>query len=171
MRWAALVAVIAITALAYTQRDRAEELAIYGYPGIFLVSILANATVILPIPGLLIPFSLGAVFNPIWVAIAAGAGAALGELTGYLAGFSGQAVVENVELYDRLTQWMQKNGYLTILVLAIIPNPFFDLAGIAAGAFKMPITHFLFWCLLGKTIKMLLVAYAGASAIPWLLHY
>ena len=37
---------------------------------------------------------MGAIFNPIGVAVAAGLGAAIGELSGYLAGFSGQGVVE-----------------------------------------------------------------------------
>ena len=54
---------------------------------------------------------------------------------------------------------------LTILVLSAIPNPFFDLAGAAAGALKMPLPKFLLWCWIGETIKMLIFAYAGASSL------
>ena len=163
----ALFVVVALSVFIFSIRDQASELAIYGYPGIFLISFMAYATVLLPAPGVALVFTMGSVFNPIGVAIAAGTGAALGELSGYLAGFSGQAVVERVEVYDRLTRWMQRNGSLTVLVLAAIPNPFFDLAGVAAGSLKMPILRFLLWCWIGEIIKMTIFAFAGAKSIDF----
>lgn len=164
----ALFVVIALSVFVFSIRHQAEQLAIYGYPGIFILSFLAYATVLLPAPGVAVVFTMGSVFNPIGVAIAAGTGAALGELTGYLAGFSGQAVVERVEIYERLTSWMKKNGSLTILVLAAIPNPFFDLAGVAAGSLKMHVVRFLFWCWIGEMIKMSIFAFAGARSLDFL---
>lgn len=140
----------------------------YGYPGIFLVSIFSNATLIFPIPGVMFTSAMGAVFNPFGVAIASGTGAAIGEITGYLAGFSGQVIIDRKDWYDRLTTWMQKYGNLTILVMALIPNPFFDLAGVAAGMLKMPLPRFLIWCTLGKILKMLFFSYAGASILDLL---
>ena len=147
-----------------------EKLSTYGFLGIFAISIISNATVLIPAPGLLIVFSLGARLNPLWVGVTAGIGAAIGELSGYMAGFGGQALIENVAAYDRMVAWMQKNGPLTVILLALIPNPVFDLTGIAAGALKMPIWQFLFWAIIGKTGKMLLVAYAGGgiSSLPWI---
>jgi len=166
-RVVALLVVIAISVYVYSIRDQAQELARYGYAGIFVLSILANSTVLLPAPGVLFVFTMGAVFDPFWVAIAAGLGAALGELSGYLIGFSGQVVVERTESYTRLLKWMQTHHHLrdtTILVLAFIPNPLFDLAGIAAGALKIPVFRFLFFCAIGKILKMLIFAYAGANS-------
>lgn len=157
--------VIGITVYLFTIRDRISHLDIYGYPGVFLVSLLANATVILPLPGVIITSAMGAVFNPFWVALAAGSGAALGELSGFFAGFSGQAVVERIDWHIRLKYWMKKYGDITILVLALVPNPIFDIAGITAGALKMPLYRFLIWCWLGKVIKMLLFAYGGATLL------
>jgi len=161
----ALFVVVALSVFVFSIRDRAEELAIYGYPGIFVLSFLAYATVLLPAPGVAVVFTMGSVFNPIGVALAAGTGAALGELTGYLAGFSGQAVIERVEIYDRLTVWMKKNGSLTVLFLAAIPNPFFDLAGVAAGSLKMHVVRFFIWCWIGEVIKMGIFAFAGAKSL------
>ena len=160
--------VVAISLGIYALRDKAQALASLGYPGIFLLSILSNATVILPAPGLLFIFAMGAVFNPFWVALAAGAGSAIGELSGYLAGFSGQGMVERVDLYEKLKNWMEVNKRwrdLAILVLATIPNPLFDLAGMASGALRIPVSRFLFFCWIGKTIKMFLFAYAGAASL------
>jgi len=170
-RITALVFVIAITVyIVLLPEEQAEKLESYGYGGIFLISILANATVIIPAPGLVIVFSMGAVFNPFLVGIAAGLGATLGELSGYLAGFSGQAVIEDRKRYDQMSNWMQKNGPLTVAVLAFIPNPLFDLAGMIAGALKMNVFRFLFFAAIGKILKMLLFAYAGAGILsaPWL---
>lgn len=168
-RLLALLVVVALSVYIFSIRDRAEEWAIYGYPGIFLVAFLAYATVLLPAPGILLIFGMGSILHPLGVGLAAGAGATLGELSGYLAGFSGQAIVERREIYARLTKWMGKNGPLTVLILSAIPNPFFDLAGIAAGMLKMPVGRFLFWVWIGVTLKMLFFSYAGSYSIDWLL--
>lgn len=167
----AFMFVIGLTVYIYSIRDHAEELARYGYPGIFLLSVLSNATLILPAPGLAIVFTAGGVFAPIGVGLAAAAGATLGELSGYLAGFGGQAVVENQPLYNRFERWMRRSGAIIIALLAFIPSPFFDMAGIAAGVLKMPVHVFLFYCFLGKFPKMLLFAYAGAYSIDWITRF
>lgn len=161
VRILALLAVVAISLYIFTIRDQADRFAAYGYPGIFLLAVLAYATVILPAPGIAVVFTMGAVFNPIGVALAAGAGAAIGELSGYLAGFSGQAVIEKAAIYERFEEWMRKNGPLTIFILSVVPNPLFDVAGVAAGALKMPLQRFIFWCWAGETVKMLILACLG----------
>jgi len=66
---------------------------------------------------------------------------------------------------------MRKYGGLTITVLAFLPLPVFDLAGVAAGALKMPVHKFLLYCALGKIPKMILVAYAGAYSVDWVLRF
>ncbi|MBN2085595.1 MAG: VTT domain-containing protein [Anaerolineales bacterium] len=163
-----LLLVVALSVGIYLLRDQAKWLASLGYVGIFVLSILANATIILPAPGVAFVFGMGAVYNPLLVALAAGAGAAIGELSGYLAGYSGNIVVKNRARYQKIIPWMTKYGPWTILVLGFIPNPIFDLAGIVAGMLKMPLWKFLVFCMIGKIIKMLLFAYAGSLSIPWL---
>jgi len=165
----AILTVIIISVAIYGVRDRAEELAVYGYPGIFLIALLSNATVLLPAPGIALVFAMGAVFNPWGVALAAGAGGALGEFSGYIAGFGGQVLIDRTPIYGHITCWMRKYGSLTIFILAALPNPFFDIAGLAAGALKMPWRHFLFWCWIGVTVKMLAFAWAGAFSLTWIL--
>ncbi len=165
------VGVIALTAYLITVRDQLQKLQGYGYIGIFLLSILANATIIIPLPGVILTSAMATIFNPLGVAIAAGSGAALGELTGYLAGFSGQGAVENSPRYTRILDWMRTHRRLTdlsILVLATIPNPFFDLAGMASGVLKIPIWRFLLWVWIGKILKMLPFAYAGSPILNFI---
>jgi membrane protein YqaA with SNARE-associated domain len=165
------IAIIALTAYLFSIRGQLQKLEGYGYIGIFMLSIIANATIIIPLPGVILTSAMATIFNPLGVAIAAGSGAALGELTGYMAGFSGQGVMENSARYTRILDWMKNHRRLTdlsILVLASIPNPFFDLAGMASGALKIPIWRFLLWVWLGKILKMLPFAYAGTPIVDFI---
>ena len=171
LRILALFAVVAITVYIFTIRDQVEQYKELGYPGIFLIALLANATVLLPAPGVAIIYAMGAIFNPFAVGLAAGTGGAIGELSGYLAGFSGQAVVERTDVYARIKPWVDKYGGWTILVLSAIPNPFFDVAGIAAGIAKMPIQIFLLFTLIGQLIKMTLFALAGHYSITFITNF
>lgn len=170
LRILALLVVIAITVYVYSIRDHVKEFANYGYPGIFLIALMANATIFLPAPGVAVVFAMGNIFHPLGVALAAGTGGALGELSGYLAGFSGQAVIENTNAYERIHPWVVKYGGWAILVLSAIPNPFFDIAGVAAGITKMSLRRFLFFCWIGQLIKMAAFAYAGFYSLDWILN-
>ena len=162
-RIALLVAVFALTILLLIYRDQIQHLEAYGYPGIFLLSILTNAIVLIPLPGVVFTSAMGAVFNPFWVAIASGSGATLGELSGYMAGVGGQVWLNNLDWYQRLEVWIKKYNHWPIILLAFIPNPLFDMAGFIAGAGKVPLWKFLLFTWIGKTAKMLLFAYVGAG--------
>ncbi len=168
LRVLALIAVIGVTIYVYDLRDHVRQFASLGYPGIFLVALLANATVFLPAPGVAVVFAMGSIFHPLGVALAAGTGGTLGELSGFLAGFSGQAVIEKTPVYERIQPWVSRYGGWAILVFAAIPNPFFDIAGIAAGVSKMRLWRFLLFCWIGQVIKMSLFAFTGAYSITWL---
>ena len=167
LRVLALVFVVAITFLVFEFRNHIQDFAMYGYPGVFLVALLANATVFVPAPGVAVVFLMGGILHPLGVALAAGTGGALGELSGYLAGFGGQAAVERGDLYTRIRPWVSKYGGWVILAFAAIPNPFFDIAGVAAGVTKMSFWRFLLFCWIGQIIKMSLFAYAGAYSLHW----
>ncbi len=172
MRLAALAFSLLITALIVLFRNQLRALAHYGYLGIFLISALGNATVVFPVPSLAVVFAGGGVLNPILVGLVAGLGEPLGELTGYLAGYGGGAVVENGLRFAAIRSWMERRGFLTLFVLSAIPNPLFDLAGIAAGILRYPIGKFLLACWLGKTAKALIIAALGSVSLnllaPWL---
>jgi uncharacterized membrane protein YdjX (TVP38/TMEM64 family) len=167
-----LTVIVILTALgtAFYFRDHIQELERYGYAAVFLVGLVSNATLIFPVPGLAISAVLGSVFNPWIVGLAGGAGQTRGELTGYMTGYSGQTWVDENPTYNRLTRWMQRHGFLTIFVLAVIPTPLFDLGGMAAGALRYPLWKFLASAAIGKVIKNIIVALAGWYGIEWLVR-
>ena len=167
----AILFVVGISIAIFLVRDQVETLKVYGYPGVFLFTLLTSATVILPAPGLIVVFSLGGILNPALVGLAAAIGATLGELSGYLAGYSGRVVVENTAGYQKIHSWMEDHMRLSswlIMVLAFVPLPFMDMAGMAAGALRLSVWRFLAWCFAGKLPKMILVAWLGTQSIAWI---
>jgi len=160
----ALVLAIAITIIVYFFRNKLSAIGTLGYIGIFFLSVLGNATIILPIPSVLAAYLGGGILNPVLVGIIAAFGATIGELTGYLAGFGGREIVKDTKKLEKIEKWMEKYGLGTIFILAIVPNPLFDLAGIASGMLKIPVWKYFLVTWAGKTIKFLGFSYLGAGS-------
>lgn len=170
-RIGAVIFAIAVTVLVAQLANQIEQLQALGYVGAFLIMLFGNATVVLPVPGLVFVIAMGATLNPWLLGLAAGPGAALGEFTGYLAGHGGITPLEDTAMYQRFDRLMDRYGPLVIFVLSIIPNPFFDIAGLLAGASHMPWWQFLIAALLGKTIQAIALAWAGALSIDWITRF
>lgn len=181
MRILAMLVAVGISVVIFLLRSQIdiEKLKQYRYIGIFVISFLAYATVLLPAPGAAFVLSMGAAFkdvpfNTLRTALAAGAGAGLGEFSGYLAGFGSQEVLGRRKIFIKLKGWMEKHGVITIFLLSAIPNPLFDFVGLVAGALRMPPGKFLFWCWAGETLKMLIFAASGAAGLDlfqWLIGH
>ncbi|MCX7671509.1 MAG: VTT domain-containing protein [Anaerolineae bacterium] len=161
----ALLLAVAISVTIVAFREQVARLGAFGYPGLFLVNVFTSATVFLPMPGLALAFAAGASLNPWLVGLAVGSGAAVGELTGYLAGYSGQGLLENNPTGQRIQRWMRRYGVGVLFVMAVIPNPFFDAAGMVAGILRVPVHHFLAACWSGNVIKATTIALVGAETI------
>ena len=144
----------------------------WGYGGIFLINVVGSASILMPSPAVASVLGGGALLDDflgvpafIWVGLVAGTGEALGEFTGYAAGYGGRIIFENRPEYARVQRWMERRGTLTMFLLSIFPNPLFDLAGVAAGAVRMPIRRFFPAVLAGKVIKdTYLAAIGGVGA-------
>jgi len=151
--------------VAYTQPSF-EDLAVLGYPGLFLLMFLSSASIILPVPGFATVVAAGTVGNPLLIALFAGPGSALGELTGYLLGYGGRSIVgeRQAGVVRRVENWLRQYGFWALLPLAAVPNPAFDLVGIAAGSLRYPVGKFFLACVIGNTIKYCSLAYLGYTA-------
>jgi membrane protein YqaA with SNARE-associated domain len=161
----ALLLSLTIILLVAVFREKVEALKGYGYLGAFAVGFAGNATVILPAPSLAFTVALGGILNPLLVGVVAGAGEALGEMTGYLAGISGKRIVESRDRYEKVQRLMDRHGGWVFFVLAAIPNPLFDIAGITAGVVRFPVWKFLLSAWAGKTIKAILFAGLGRQLL------
>ena len=159
-----LITVLGIVAAVYFLRDLAD-LSKTGYLAIAALSFFASAGLVVPVPGIASVCAGGLLLGPplvapLLVALVAGTTGTVGELTGYALGFSGRGVVHKSRLYLRIENWMRRRGWLVLFALSVLPNPIFDLAGVAAGALRYPIWRFLGIIWVGTFIKFLILAYA-----------
>ncbi len=164
------VGLIAAASVIGTRYADVGQLSNVGYPGVFFLSFLGSAALVLPVPGLISLCAVSVVLNPLLLGLLAAAGETLGEISGYAVGYGGGGVVEKSRTYQRVRRWMIARGWFVILVVSIVPNPLFDLVGIAAGATRYPMFRFLGIVLVGKAIKGVALAYLchhGIRALPW----
>ena len=159
---------VAIIIAAFFLSDRIPGVESLGYPAVFLISLFGNATLIVPVPAFAVICTGGTILHPLLVGILGGTGQALGEMTGYVAGFGGQGFFQKGPYYQRINSWVARRGWVAILLLGVIPNPIFDFAGLAAGALRMPAWQFLAAAAAGKTIRAIIIAYGCALGIDLL---
>lgn len=161
---------IAIVVWALSSHISAPKL--IGYPSVFFLSFLGSVSMVLPVPALFATCGSGLFgLNPLAVGVLAGLGEAIGEISGYAVGYGGASVFEKREFYQKVKHWMERRGMLVILLVSVIPNPAFDLVGIAAGGVRFPIYKFLGVVWVGKTLKGIMIAYAcyySINLLPWL---
>ena len=173
----------------------------YGYTGGFLVSILGGITII-PLPSLLVTFTLGHVLNPVYVGLVSGLGEAMGGITTYLTGAGAETIWSKLRseeqtlerqlgrrsnimrpvqsqfwakgetFYNRLADWIGGRGgsWVVFIVSAMVISPFY-FAGLAAGSLRMGLIRFFLVSWAGKTIKGLIVAFAGYWGLRFLLQW
>lgn len=141
-----------------------------GLIGLFVLSIVGNATVFIPAPAFVVACAAGPIYGALATGLVAGVGSAIGELTGYMAGYGGTAVLPQGRMYQHLHALMKRYGPLVIFVMAALPNPAFDVGGLIAGMLKMRPLVFLIATAAGKVLRLMLVAYACTGGLPWLAH-
>ncbi len=138
----------------------------YGYFGIFLLSFIGALSIFFPIPYIVVIFTLGQSYEPIWIAVAAGLGSAIGEFSGYLLGFGGRKVIS--EKYKKkmnfLVKLFNRFGPVVIFLFALTPLPD-DLLFIPLGAMRYSIVKMFVPALIGKFCMNLIVAYSGRFSI------
>ncbi len=155
-----------------------SKLKTYGYAGLFVINLVGAASIMMPSPAAASVFGGGALLGGflglpafLWVGLVAGLAEAIGELTGYAAGYGGSIIVQKRPEYRRIHGWMERHGTTTMFLMSVVPNPLFDIAGIAAGVVQMPVGRFFLAVLGGKVIKDIYLAGIGglgAAVFTWL---
>ena len=77
--------------------------------------------------------------------------------------------MEGRPLYEKVSAWIKKAPFPTMFVMAFMPSPVFDVAGLAAGAARVPIRIFYPAILLGKIGRGIIMAAAGYYASAFLI--
>jgi len=166
-----VVLVLVVAVILFVYRDWVSELGNYGYLGVFLISLTSSATIILPMPSMLLIFSFGAASNPVLVGLISAIGGTIGEATGYILGRSGRGLMPNKEIFIRTERWIRKWGTTAIFIFALVPPLPIDIIGIVVGTLRFPVWKFFLACFFGKAILYTCMAFAGAWGWEALLKY
>jgi membrane protein YqaA with SNARE-associated domain len=170
--------------------EHIEHLRYFGYPGAFIFGFIAGSSLPMPLPYLIVTFSLGGVLEPALVGLASGVGAGIGGSLVYLLGSSGSHLLigNNISnffkspgyqeestraqrLYSRLQQWTSRRGSLVVFLMSAILNPVFAPMAVTIGALRFGFWRFLFWCTLGNIIKSMFIAYCGYFSLNAVLRW
>jgi membrane protein YqaA with SNARE-associated domain len=160
--------VIAAVVLWATGKFSADSV---GYAGVWFFSFIGAASIFIPVPGLAavcVAASPAIGLNPLLVGVIAGSAEALGEMTGYLAGLSGKALFERNRFYPRFRDLLSRYGGIILFFGSIVPNPLFDLLGIAAGSMLYPVRKFLLILFVSKSIKSTWIAFGCYWGVTWI---
>ena len=167
---AGVVFVIIFAVVVFQNAGYVRELAEgYGLVGIFIASIIANATVLLPMPIDIVIIAVNAQSNSLLEVVIlggiVGAGAAIGEMTAYIAGLFGVETAEKIKESEfsrikDIREKIEKLGMKFIFLIALVPFPF-DIIGITAGFIRYDPKKFFVAAFFGKTCRYILL---GASA-------
>ncbi|NIQ04837.1 MAG: DedA family protein [Candidatus Korarchaeota archaeon] len=138
----------------------------YGYFGIFLISLIGALSIFFPLPYTVVIFTLGGLFDPFLIAIAAGLGSAVGEFSGYLLGYYGRKVIsaERRRKMEFMVRVFDRFGSITIFLFALTPLPD-DLLFIPLGIMRYSLLRAFIPALIGKVSMNFIVAYSGRHAI------
>ncbi len=160
---------IAIVVVVLYFSSQIAALAQYSYLGAFLITMLSSATILFPAPGWAAVVALSTVLNPVLLGMVAGIGSGIGEFTGYIVGEGTRDILNNrVKESRQIGEFVKKYDVLAIFVLAFIPNPVFDVAGIAAGGLRIPWWRFLLACMAGRVLRYVLLAFLGKFTLELL---
>jgi len=134
---------------------------------------LGAMSIFVPIPSAVVIFILGGLrsgggwaFDPLWIAVAAGAGATIGEFSGYLIGFGGRRAIgeKYKKKMDFLVKLFKRFGPIVIFVFALTPLPD-DLLFIPLGVMRYSFLQAFVPALLGKFVSNLIIAYSGRFGV------
>lgn len=153
--------------------DYVRQVQHYGYFGAFVISILAGATVLVPIPGILVVFTLGSVLHPALLGVVSGLGEAVGSIGIYLSGYSGRRAVQKLppEFFGKFSDWIQRRGKMAVFIMSAMLNPFFYPFTAMAGMLRFGLIKFFFLCWGGKTVKNMIIAYLGYFGLRSILRW
>lgn len=172
---------VTLILLGWAYRDKIDEIKefeSFGYSFVFLfvflMGIAGSSAPVWPLTGSLSAFLWAGMTGFGWsiflMALAAGTGEAIGELSGYMLGYGGQPALENWKRFQRLEGWMKRHGSAAIFIMSAVPIPFhiIKLINASAAALRFPLWKMFLLCWMGKIIKCVGFALAGAGLLSWL---
>jgi len=170
-----LVVTVALSLFLIYNRSYIEQIAQWGYVGLFAISVLSNGTfMIFPGFAIVLTFTLGGVLDPAIVGAVAGIGEAIGAIGAYFTGYAGRGLLRdsNSGFYRRFSNIVDRHGSKAIFFVSAILSPISYPFAIFLGMLRFGLVRFFFATWAGRTVKGMALAYLGyfglGSILDWL---
>ncbi len=146
-----------------------------GYPGAFLISVIGNATILVPFPYVGVAFILGGlsegavfVFDPWLIGTISGIGAMIGEMTGYFIGYGGGTLIdkEQTSAFKKYVDAHPRATPFVVWFLAATPIPD-DVLVVPLGAARYSWWKVVLAQLFGKTMFLMGIAWSGRFGLDF----
>ena len=157
-----MLALVGINVLLFIAPFDYQVLGALAYPGAFLVTLIANAAVVVPVPYIPIVAHIAQTAGvPVLVVLAASFGSALGECVAFAVGRVEKELFEGHAWVERIRRFFAhpRRTALFLFFFAIPLNPVFDVGGLGAGALGVPFRTFLIAVWLGRIVRFAILAY------------
>jgi len=153
----------------------------YGYLGLFIMTIVTGFSIPLPVPYMVLTFTLGGILHPALVGAVAGMGLGIGGWLLYLTGRGGRKFLPHFEISDpadedyasrwsrflrkikipKMMEFARRRGTMAVFVLSAVPNPVFAPVAVSMGTMRFSMVKFFVACWGGSTAKTMVLAYLG----------
>jgi membrane protein YqaA with SNARE-associated domain len=158
---------ILLSTAFYVYRDYFRHASSLGLLGLFIINFISSVGFFVSGPAFLTVIAGGNLYPPLLVALIASFGACLGDMLGFAFGYSGRKLtkkkIDRYKVVKFLEKYFNRHGELVIFILAIIPNPFFDVVGILAGVVNYPLIKFFVIMFVGRFLRYWLLAGFGSN--------
>lgn len=143
----------------------------FAYVGAFLITLLANAAVVVPVPYIpIVAHMVTSADSPALIVLSAAAGSALGESVAFFVGRVEKDIFAGHAWYERLRGFFAQElrAALFLFFFAVPLNPVFDVGGLAAGAFGLRYRTFLLAIFAGRVVRFAILALLAFGLISFL---
>lgn len=142
-----------------------------AYPGAFLLTFVANAAVVVPVPYVPIVAQISTQADSVaLVVLLAALGSALGECVAFFVGRVEKDLFTGHPWFERLRHFFryESRAVVFLFLFAIPLNPIFDAGGLGAGALGLKFRSFFIPVFLGRVVRFAIIAAIAFGVIGFL---
>lgn len=156
----ALLVLVGINLVVYFLPIDYHAIGSFAYAGALVITFVANAAVVLPIPYIPVVANIALTAEHVWLVVIIGAlGSTLGESVAFAVGRVERDLFSEHALYQRLQKLMDRpwRAGAFLFMFAAPLNPIFDIAGLAAGALGLPYRVFFTAVFLARLVRFIVI--------------
>jgi len=158
---AAVVVVIAFNIALFLVPIDYTGLGGFAYAGAFLITLIANAAVVVPVPYIpIVAHIVTSADSAAVVVLLAALGSALGETVGFFVGRVEKDLFTGHPWFERLRRFFhnERRAGIFLFLFAIPLNPVFDVGGLGAGALGISLRTFFIAVFVGRIVRFAIIA-------------